>query len=249
MKVRTLPIYILSSQFCFLFMCYVLFRCYVSRSRQRWNKLQLGESASGRYPAVNILRRRAGPTAFETSRISNDDQPWIVSLSGVEYQTSWNGCIFGTLARSWRYWIRRLPLRDYWSEKWGSRIFTGSKKISAIWWQKHTIQPCMWWQILSYLGTLGRIHRKLSTCLLSWRKLDYTCRREQLLPCKARCRFLQHIANKIKFWLMVDLAAKYLYNGFPYLGKEEERTSDTSLPTCDETDSTCGWKCPWHHSG
>lgn len=59
-----------------LFLIHVFFRCYVSRSRQRWNILgkdAIGESASGRYQAVNILRRWAGPTAFATAHISNDD--------------------------------------------------------------------------------------------------------------------------------------------------------------------------------
>ena len=43
---------------------------------------------------------------------------------------------------------------------------------------------------------------------------------EQLLPCKARCKFIQYMANKpdkfgIKFWMPVDVETKYLFNGFP----------------------------------
>ena len=57
---------------------------------------------------------------------------------------------------------------------------------------------------------------------------------EQLLPCKARRRFIQYMANKpdkfgIKFWLAVDVRSKYLFNGFPYLRKDEEWQG--SLPT------------------
>ena len=42
---------------------------------------------------------------------------------------------------------------------------------------------------------------------------------EQLLPCKARCKFIQYMSNKpnkfgIKFWLLVDSKTKYLRNGF-----------------------------------
>lgn len=58
---------------------------------------------------------------------------------------------------------------------------------------------------------------------------------EQLLPCKARCRFIQFMANKpdkfgLKFWLLADCESKYLFNGFPYLGKET-RSEGNSVPT------------------
>ena len=49
---------------------------------------------------------------------------------------------------------------------------------------------------------------------------------EQLLPCKACCKFIQHMANKPdrfgwKFWMAVNIEIKFLFNGFPYLGKDE----------------------------
>lgn len=53
---------------------------------------------------------------------------------------------------------------------------------------------------------------------------------EQLFPIKARCRFTQYMPNKpnkfgIKCWLASDVKSKYVVNGFPYLGKDEERSS------------------------
>jgi hypothetical protein len=33
----------------------------------------------------------------------------------------------------------------------------------------------------------------------------------------------------IKFWLASDVSSKYLINGFPYLGKDETRDTNTSL--------------------
>lgn len=53
---------------------------------------------------------------------------------------------------------------------------------------------------------------------------------EQLFPTKARCKFTQYMPKKpqkfgIKFWLAVDVNSKYIINGFPYLGKDETRTS------------------------
>ena len=58
---------------------------------------------------------------------------------------------------------------------------------------------------------------------------------EKLLPCKAKCRFIQYMPNKpdkfgIKFWMVFDAEIKYLYNSFPYLGKDESRDTSVSLP-------------------
>lgn len=57
---------------------------------------------------------------------------------------------------------------------------------------------------------------------------------EQLFPTKVRCKWTQYIASKpdkfgIKFWLAVDVASKYLVNGFPYLGKDETRPAGQRL--------------------
>lgn len=51
---------------------------------------------------------------------------------------------------------------------------------------------------------------------------------EQLLPSKCRCPFTQYISTKpdkygIKFWLLVSTDSKYICNGFPYLGKANDR--------------------------
>ena len=48
---------------------------------------------------------------------------------------------------------------------------------------------------------------------------------EQLLPCRARCKFIQFVISKpdkfgIKFWVLVCLKTKYICNIFPYLGKD-----------------------------
>ncbi|CAF1084542.1 unnamed protein product [Brachionus calyciflorus] len=54
---------------------------------------------------------------------------------------------------------------------------------------------------------------------------------EQLLSSKNRCSFIQYIPSKpdkfgIKFWLIVEVVTKYILNGFPYLGKDSERSSN-----------------------
>ncbi len=57
---------------------------------------------------------------------------------------------------------------------------------------------------------------------------------EQLFPSKARCRFTQYMPNKpdkfgIKFWLAADVDSKYVLNGFPYLGKDDQRPGNITL--------------------
>ena len=53
--------------------------------------------------------------------------------------------------------------------------------------------------------------------------------------CKARCRFMQYMADKpdkfgIKFWFLVDVDSKYVSNGIPYFGKDNLRPANESLP-------------------
>ena len=57
---------------------------------------------------------------------------------------------------------------------------------------------------------------------------------KQLLPCRARCKFTRHMANKLekfglKLWLAVHLENKYLFYGFPYRGKNETRNQCEGL--------------------
>ena len=59
---------------------------------------------------------------------------------------------------------------------------------------------------------------------------------EQMLLCKARCKFIQYMANNpekfgIKFSMMVDADSQNIYNGFSYLGKDETRDTSISVPT------------------
>ena len=58
---------------------------------------------------------------------------------------------------------------------------------------------------------------------------------EQLLPCKSRCKSIQIMANKpdkfgTKFWMAIDVDIYCLFSGFPYVGKDESRSGDVSVP-------------------
>ena len=57
---------------------------------------------------------------------------------------------------------------------------------------------------------------------------------EQLFPSKVRCGFTQFMASKPdkygqKYWMAVDENSKFVVNVFPYLGKDEERSSKDRL--------------------
>ena len=75
----------------------------------------------------------------------------------------------------------------------------------------------------------------INNCFFCYRPEGNLSAGEQLFPSKARCRFTQYMANKpdkfgIKFWSLVDNDTKYICNAFPYLGKDELRSANESLP-------------------
>ena len=75
----------------------------------------------------------------------------------------------------------------------------------------------------------------IDNCFLCYRPGQNLTADEQLFPSKARHRFTQYMANKpdkfgIKFWILVNNDTKYLCNTFPYLGKDELRSANESLP-------------------
>ena len=76
----------------------------------------------------------------------------------------------------------------------------------------------------------------IENCRMSFNPHENLMVDEQMLPCKANCKFIQYMSNKpdkfgIKFWLLVDLKTKYLCNGFPYLTKDKIKPVDKSMPT------------------
>ncbi len=61
---------------------------------------------------------------------------------------------------------------------------------------------------------------------VSYKPDKYLTIDKQLFPCQSRCSFTQYMPDKpdkfgIKFWLLVDVASKFICNGIPYLGKNE----------------------------
>ena len=64
----------------------------------------------------------------------------------------------------------------------------------------------------------------IKNCVICYKPGENITVDEQLFPTKARCRFMQYMANKpekfgIKFWLAVDVKSKYILNAISYLAK------------------------------
>ena len=129
-----------------------------------------------------------------------------------------------------------------WNSVWGCPLFNS------------TMPRNKFLEIMRYLCFDSKSERRTNLehdrfCLASsiWIPFGESCQKayipnvfitvdEQLLPCKASCKFIQCMANKpdkfaLKFWMAVDVESKYFYNGFPYLGNNEARSNDVSVPT------------------
>ena len=214
----------------------------------------------GRLQQRNILNFKPGPTAYATCRIIECsplssfrflfDEAMLRSikkctvaqahrvLGGTSELDKFIGLIIarGILKE------RGLPLESLWDSSWGCPMF------------KKTLSRNRFKEIMRFLRfDIKRDRRQRvvldKSCLASslWNSFienykkaylpnPYITIDEQLLPCKARCRFIQYMPKKpdkfgIKFWMVVDAETKYTYNGFPYFGKDETRDTSLSLAT------------------
>ena len=231
-----------------------------------WLALAPNQAVSGRLQQQNIMRIRPGPTAYAFSRIISDsplssfriffnepmlrniqkctiaeaqrvtgDPNWKISLDELEK-------FLGLIIARGVIGGRTLPILSMWNRLWGCALFS------------KTMPRHRFLEIMKYLRFDLKSERRQNLekdkfCLASslWNPFIKNCQKafrpnayitvdEQQLPCKARCKFIQYMANKpdkfgIKFWMAVDVETKYLFNGFPYVGKDESRSGDVSVPT------------------
>lgn len=134
-----------------------------------------------------------------------------------------------------------FPINELWNKTWGPHIFTRIMTRNRF------------YEILKLIrfddkSTRRRRLQSDRFALFSefWFRFTKNSKRyykpnayltidEQLYPTKVRCRFLQFMPNKpdkfgIKFWLLVDCTSNYVVDGFPYLGKDDERPANETLP-------------------
>lgn len=213
---------------------------------------------AGRLPAHNVFRQTPGPTNFARRNVLEDsplsafsifvnesmlrsirtnteaearrrlrNETWTLSLGELD---TFLGLIIarGFLA------ARNLPVKSLWSKEWGVQFFQNAMPRDRF------------LEILRYLRFDKKEERserlvsdKFALVSSVWNPFIENCIRafkpdinltvdEQLLPCKARCKYIQYMPNKpdkfgLKFWLLVDLNDKYVCNGFPYLGRENDQ--------------------------
>lgn len=179
-----------------------------------------------------ILRIIKDCTSIEAQQQLQNDS-WNISLNELEAFISLL-YVRGALT------ARGLPILSLWSKTWGPNFFP------------ETMSRDRFIAIMKYLRFDKKSTRKLrlpndkfalisevwttfiENCQLCYKAGENIAIDEQLFPTKTRCRFLQYMPNKpdkfgIKFWLAVDVKTKYLLNGLPYLGKDEQRPANESL--------------------
>lgn len=179
-----------------------------------------------------ILRHIKKCMETEAHRQLGDDT-WTISLQELD-------SFLALLYARGAYIARNLPLDHLWSKTWGPPFFhetmprarfkeimrflrfdiktTRSQRLKT---DKFALVSEVW-------------NRFIANSILCFKPGQNVTVDEQLFPTKARCPFTQYMANKpdkfgIKFWLAADSKTKYLVNGFPYLGKDDQRPTTETL--------------------
>ena len=175
----------------------------------------------------SMVRHICKCTTEEGRRVKGSHSQWQVNPSEMDrFLGLWiaRGVIGG----------RSLPLRNFWSHEWGNPMFPKTMSRERFMEIKRFLrfdQKCSRrerFQTDKFCLVSDLWNAFIENSQLAYYPQAEITVDEQLLPCKARCKFIQYMSKKpdkfgIKFWLLVDLETKYLINGFPYLGKDEER--------------------------
>ena len=179
-----------------------------------------------------MLRHSKKGTEAEARRVLSDES-WTLTLEELEAITA---IVYARGASG----AKGLSLKSLWDSTWGLgfakqtmardrfceimkylRFDMKSTRQSSLKRDKFALASEIWYRFI----------KNSKLCYVPGENITVD---EQLFPMKTRCRFIQYIANKpdkfgVKFWLAVDVDSKYLVNGFPYLGKDEERPVDRTL--------------------
>ena len=171
-------------------------------------------------------------TEAEARRQSNDGE-WTITLNELD-------AFLAIIYARGIYGASGRELDSLWSKEWGPPFFSS------------TMSRNRFREIMKYLRFDLRSSRserlrddKFALASEPWNRFIKNCITcftpgqnitidEQLFPTKARTPFTQYMPQKpdkfgIKFWLAVDVETKYLLNGFPYLGKDEQRPANETL--------------------
>ena len=230
-----------------------------------WQALATSHVQRGRLQQQNILSFKPGPTSFATSRIMessplssfrvlfdeamlrNIRKCTVAEANRISDKTNWDVTLneldmfIGLVIARGILGQRDLQVESLWESTWGFSMFNNA------------LSRQIFEEIMRFLRFDLKSDRRQRViydkfCLASslWNPFVENCQKayvpgpyitidEQLLPCKARCRFIQYMPNKpdkfgIKFWMAVDAETKYLFNSFSYLEKDENRDTSVCLP-------------------
>ena len=127
---------------------------------------------------------------------------------------------------------RNFPLKSFWEKSWDCQMFLQAMKrdrfVESMRFLRFDLKTERCRNLLqdkfALVSQLGNSF--ISNCQKAFIPQWNITVDEQLLPCKAQCKFFQYMGNKpdkfdLKFWVAVDVENKYLYNGFPYVGNND----------------------------
>ena len=227
----------------------------VSRDGSRWPILDPSQSFQGRVQKQNVVKIRPGRTAYSVSRVNlNDPLSFLQIFINVPMFRNMRKCTETETQRvtkkpNWTISLDDLekPIGLIIAQKAiGGRNLLIKSMIDSVWGCplfNSTMLRNKFLEIMRYLRFDLKSERRTNLkqykfCLASsiWISFVENCQKayisnvsitvdKQLLPCKARCKFIQYMANEpdkfgLKFWMAVDVESKYCYNGFTYLGKK-----------------------------
>uniref|UniRef100_A0A1A8U1F2 PiggyBac transposable element-derived protein domain-containing protein n=1 Tax=Nothobranchius furzeri TaxID=105023 RepID=A0A1A8U1F2_NOTFU len=135
---------------------------------------------------------------------------------------------------------RDTGVEGLWSKEWGVPFFTSTMSRNRFrdimrflrFDQKHT--RCTRLSNDKFALVRNVWDRLIQNSLASFKPGAEITIYEQLFPTKSRCPFTQFMPKKtfkfgIKFWLAVDVDTKYIFNGYPYLGKDPSHPTTQRL--------------------
>ena len=130
-----------------------------------------------------------------------------------------------------------MPLSELWNKKWGvafcKQVMSRDRFKEILRFlrldKKSTRSQRLQTNKLAVFSTVW--NRFIENSVACYKPGGFLTVDEQLFPSKARCPFTQFMKSKPdkygqKYWLAVDKDSKYVANGFPYVGKDESRSTD-----------------------
>lgn len=180
-----------------------------------------------------MLRHVQKCTQIEARR-QTDSADWPLSLGELE--------VFFGICYARGVLSHNIPLKKLWSQDWGctliQKAMTRDRFLEILRFlrfdEKSTRKTRLATDKFALASSLWEPF--IENCKKSYIPSENVTVDEQLFPTKSRCPFTQYIASKpdkfgIKFFLLADVETKFICNGIPYLGKNESRPSNESLPT------------------